>query len=84
MIERRQFGVRHGRAAFDLYQSLGHEAAGRRGNHCAVDDRADNGGGSSAAIFDDITVNGVVVPEPSSAALLGLGGLALLARRKRA
>ncbi|MGJ8657349.1 MAG: PEP-CTERM sorting domain-containing protein [Akkermansiaceae bacterium] len=33
--------------------------------------------------FDDITLNGTVVPEPSSTALLGLGGLALMMRRKK-
>jgi len=35
--------------------------------------------------YDDITLNGttVAVPEPSSAALLGLGGLALIMRRRK-
>ena len=35
--------------------------------------------------IDNVTLNGVVaaVPEPSSTALLGLGGLALMLRRKR-
>ena len=34
------------------------------------------------ASYDDITIN--VIPEPASAALLGLGGLMLLPRRRRA
>jgi len=33
--------------------------------------------------FDDVVVSGTVVPEPSSTALLGLGGLALLLRRRK-
>lgn len=33
--------------------------------------------------FDAIELNGTVVPEPSSAALLGLGGLALILRRRK-
>jgi len=33
--------------------------------------------------FDDITVIGTIVPEPSRAALLGLAGIAVLMRRKR-
>jgi len=33
--------------------------------------------------FDALSLNGDVVPEPSSAALLGLGGLALLRRRRK-
>ena len=33
--------------------------------------------------MDNIVLSGAVVPEPSSAALLGLGGLALLMRRRK-
>lgn len=33
-------------------------------------------------VFDNIQVNGTLVPEPSSLALLGLGGLAMLRRRR--
>jgi hypothetical protein len=32
---------------------------------------------------DNVTVNGTAVPEPSSTVLLGLGGLALILRRRR-
>jgi len=32
---------------------------------------------------DDVVVNGTVVPEPSSAVLLGLGGFALILRRRK-
>ncbi|MGJ8678659.1 MAG: PEP-CTERM sorting domain-containing protein [Akkermansiaceae bacterium] len=39
---------------------------------------------SAAREAFNFSVDTAVVPEPSSAALLGLGGLALLARRKRA
>lgn len=34
-------------------------------------------------IFDEVDVQGVAVPEPSSAALLGLSGLALILRRRK-
>ena len=34
-------------------------------------------------INNDLVLNAVFVPEPSSTALLGLGGLALMLRRKR-
>lgn len=49
------------------------------------DDRQANSGGASASIIDNIIVNGTVVPipEPSSTALLGLGGLALILRRRK-
>lgn len=40
-------------------------------------------GGSGNNRFDNITVEGTVIPEPTSLALLGLGGL-LIARRRRA
>ena len=44
-------------------------------------------GNTNVYRFDDVAVNGTVnvdaIPEPTSAALLGLGGLALFVRRKR-
>jgi len=40
-------------------------------------------GASTAFAIDGITVGVVAVPEPSSTALLGLGGLALILRRRR-
>ena len=45
--------------------------------------RLDNATGNGNIHFNDIQVNGAVVPEPSSAALLGLGGLALILRRRK-
>ncbi|MBK1855185.1 PEP-CTERM sorting domain-containing protein [Verrucomicrobiaceae bacterium 5K15] len=48
-----------------------------------VDDRLSNGNGGSGTAFDDVVLNGTLVPEPSSTALLGLGGLALILRRRR-
>ncbi len=39
--------------------------------------------GTGGVSFDDITVSADVVPEPSSTALLGLGGLALILRRRK-
>ncbi|MGJ8655205.1 MAG: PEP-CTERM sorting domain-containing protein [Akkermansiaceae bacterium] len=47
------------------------------------DDRQNDTGGASASVIDNIIVNGTVVPEPSSTALLGLGGLALILRRRK-
>lgn len=38
--------------------------------------------GNAGYWLDDIAVNGTLVPEPSSLALLGLGGLAMLRRRR--
>ena len=37
----------------------------------------------ATAMFDNVTAEATVVPEPSSAALVGLGGLALLMRRRK-
>lgn len=41
------------------------------------------GGNTSTGNFDNIAFVGTVVPEPSSIALIGLGGLALFFRRRR-
>jgi len=45
----------------------------------------DTGGLDHTTRLDDITVNGTIttIPEPSSTALLGLGGLALILRRRK-
>ncbi|MDA7506286.1 PEP-CTERM sorting domain-containing protein [bacterium] len=51
--------------------------------HVVFDDRQNNNAGASASVIDDIIVNGTVIPEPSSALLLGLGGFALILRRKK-
>jgi len=40
-------------------------------------------GGNEDIAFDNITIEGTPIPEPSSTLLLGLGSLSLLARRKR-
>jgi len=51
-----------------------------------VDQRTSNSGSSSGTFLDNVLVNAVVtepIPEPSASMLLGLGGLALLSRRKR-
>gem|GEM_PF-6834818 len=48
-----------------------------------VDDRASNSSNASATFVDNIVVTSAI-PEPSASMLLGLGGLALLSRRKRA
>jgi len=39
--------------------------------------------GDGGGIFDNFKIEGIAVPEPSSIALLGLGGLGILARRRR-
>jgi len=41
-----------------------------------------NNGGGEPFGFDDITIS--AIPEPGSLALLGLGGLCLLGRRRKA
>ncbi|MFC5050874.1 PEP-CTERM sorting domain-containing protein [Rubritalea spongiae] len=41
-------------------------------------------GGNGSAFWDDSTLSYTAVPEPSSTALLGLGGIALILRRRRA
>lgn len=41
-------------------------------------------GGGASLDYDNVTVNGDVIPEPTAAGLLGLAGLALLGRRRRA
>ena len=50
----------------------------------AFDDRVTNNGGGSATVLDSFVLNGEVVPEPSSATLLGLGLAGVLLRRRRA
>ena len=40
-------------------------------------------GGNNDGYFDSLSLTTITVPEPSSTALLGLGGVALLLRRKR-
>lgn len=40
-------------------------------------------GGGAFMVYDGVTLEGTVVPEPSIFALLGLGGLALLRRRRK-
>ncbi|MDB4754540.1 PEP-CTERM sorting domain-containing protein [Akkermansiaceae bacterium] len=43
---------------------------------------ADGTGPGVFAPIDDLSINGSVVPEPSSAILIGLSGLALIRRRR--
>ncbi|MCP5538478.1 MAG: PEP-CTERM sorting domain-containing protein [Akkermansiaceae bacterium] len=52
------------------------------GQSLAVQFRRTVGDGNFPAV-DDVTLSVTPVPEPSSAALLGLGGLALILRRRR-
>lgn len=40
-------------------------------------------GGNAFIFFDDISVDATTIPEPSSTALLGLAGLALILRRRK-
>lgn len=44
-----------------------------------------NGGGnfSRSVEYDDVTINGTVIPEPASFALAGLGGVMLLGHGRR-
>ncbi|MGB0993251.1 MAG: PEP-CTERM sorting domain-containing protein [Akkermansiaceae bacterium] len=44
---------------------------------------ANMSGGGAYMVYDGITLEGTAVPEPSSSALIGLGGLALLMRRRK-
>ncbi|MFC5050439.1 PEP-CTERM sorting domain-containing protein [Rubritalea spongiae] len=46
-----------------------------------LDDRAGNQNSSSGTYIDNVVIS--AVPEPSSTALLGLGGLALILRRRK-
>ena len=79
-------GVPNGGSAFDIdlsgadYQGLSSITF-----RVVVDNRFTNTSVASDTGFQGIVLNGdvVTVPEPTSAALLGLGGLTLLARRKR-
>ena len=55
-----------------------------------VDDRANNNAAGGSVQFDNIAVEGIVastaaaaVPEPSSLALLALGAIGLVTRRRR-
>lgn len=49
----------------------------------AFSDGTGNGAGGHHLFVDNVAVSGTVVPEPSSAAFLGLSGFALLLRRRR-
>ena len=45
--------------------------------------RITNDGGAATALVDNLTIDVVPVPEPSSTALLGLSGLAFILRRRK-
>ncbi len=47
-------------------------------------DRGSGSGSSQGIAIDDVSVTGTVIPEPASLALLGLGGLLMLGRGRRA
>ena len=69
-------------AAGDKAQSLGLGTAYTGVNAIRLTvAQADTGGGESAGGFNEVAFS--TVPEPSSAALLGLGGLALILRRRK-
>ena len=48
-----------------------------------IEEHSDNVGGSFDQALDDISFTQQAVPEPSSMALLGLGGLTLILRRRK-
>ncbi len=40
-------------------------------------------GGQGSAVWNEMTIDTFTIPEPSSIALLGLGGIALIFRRRK-